>query len=113
MGDELAEFLKPLCAQEWAGRKTNQESWKAAEERHGGCAEDDERRRNGHEDEVLNHVRGEEVIVEGVDGGCEGDPEGKDAGQEGCGTPEWELVLAGLMNGAPSAEIEDQGDGES
>ena len=68
MCKQSAQTMKPTPAKDRPGEDSHKAARQTAKQRYCGRSEHEKRRRNRHEDEVLNHVRGEQEIIEGVNG---------------------------------------------
>jgi hypothetical protein len=106
-GEGVAEAAEGAGADEGAEDVDADGAGEAAEERDDGCSGEEERGDDGHEEEVLDHVGGEECVGESVHGGADGDPDDGEAGEEGGDAPVGELVAAGAADEDPAAGVDD------
>lgn len=85
---------------------------KAAEERNGRIAEEQERRDEGHEQEVLYHMGAEEGIGETIERRADGYPDGGETEKEGGQPPCGEGSGTRFADGKPATVVDGGGEND-
>jgi len=79
MLDYIEGIAKPPRPQQRVNYRFQHQTRQTAQKWNRRRAEDKQRRSNGHQDQMLRHVRGEQQIIQCIDGGSNRDPKGGDA----------------------------------
>ena len=85
--EEVAKAPKSLHAKQWSEQGDGDGAGKAAQQRDDWIAEKKQRRGEGHQQKMLDHVGAEESIGEAVEGRGDGEPDDGEAEEEGSQPP--------------------------
>src|SRR5258707_5072463 len=100
---------------QWTENGLQEFPGQSVQQRHHGCAHQDQRRSDGHEQQMLNHVDGQQFLVEGCERGTHCHPDQEQSEKKTASSPGRNRVHGSRMKTNPSRQLQDprQNDCES
>ena len=92
---------------QWTENGSQEFPGQSVQQRHHGCSDQDQGRSDGHEQQMLNHVDGQQFLVEGCERRAHCQPDQEESEKETASSPGRNRVHGSRMKMKPPAKIQD------
>jgi hypothetical protein len=103
----VAEASKSFPTEERTEQRDAHNAGQTTQQRDNWIPDQQQRRREGHQEQMFDHVRAEKNVGESVERRSDRDPDDRKTEEERDQPPGWEQRAASLANSEPSASVDD------